>query len=425
MSSESYMRGAIEEALRARGQTGENPIVGAVIVEAGEIAARGYHQFFGGPHAEVEALKNLGRKPAEDAVLYVTLEPCCTVGKTGKCTDAIIASGIKKIIVGAIDPNPNHRGKGIDILKQAGIEVITGVLAKECEDLNPEFNQRMSIEPSHDPRITTHEEKSVVRRPWPVAPVLFDTHCHIYYDDFNADRDDMLSRARASGVDKMLCVGVDLAISKTCLEYAEKYPNVYASAGIHPNDAHKAQDSNFAEIEKLLAHPKVIALGEVGLDFYRDTASREVQEKVFLRFLEMQKRVDKPLVLHCRDAFPRLIEMLREFGGAPYRGIFHCFSGDAAIMKECLELGFHISFAGPLTYKKNDLLRKACHLCPADRILIETDCPYLPPQTMRGKRNEPSMIVETAQVAAEARGETFEFFARQSTENALKLFRLP
>ncbi len=417
MKPEDFMRAAIEEALRARGQTGENPIVGAVIVEGGQIIARGYHKFFGGPHAEVEALKAYQslwpQVPGLETTLYVTLEPCCTIGKTGKCTDAIIASGIKHVVVGAIDPNPKHRGKGIEIIKQAGVDVVTGVLVEECEALNPEFNRRMKVEARAD-----NPPASGLR------PVLFDTHCHIYYDDFNADRDDVMSRAKAAGIEKMLCVGVDLAISKTCLEYAKKYSNVYASAGIHPNDAHLAQESDFEAIEKLLAHPRVIALGEVGLDFYRDTAPHEIQEKVFLKFLAMQKRVDKPLILHCRDAFPRLIEMLREFGGAPYRGIFHCFSGDAAIMKECLELGFHISFAGPLTYKKNDLLRKACHLCPADRILIETDCPYLPPQTMRGKRNEPSMMVETAQAAAEARGETFEFFARQSTKNALKLFRL-
>jgi len=162
MNHEQFMREAIAEALKAKGQTGENPIVGAVIVEDGEIVARGHHQFFGGPHAEIEALRGfrstLGSRVSdpegftkhrvskpERAVLYVTLEPCCTVGKTGKCTDAILASGIKKVVVGAIDPNPNHRGEGIEILRKAGIEVITGVIAKECEDLNPEFNQKMSL----------------------------------------------------------------------------------------------------------------------------------------------------------------------------------------------------------------------------------------------------------------------------------------
>ena len=417
------MREAIFEALKAKGQTGENPIVGAVIVEGGKIVARGYHKFFGGPHAEVEALRAWVNSTAynvqrlETVTLYVTLEPCCTIGKTGKCSDAIIESGIKKVVVGAIDPNPKHRGEGIEILRKARIEVTTGILSKECEDLNPEFNERMAGDQRPEARADVPPASGL-------GATLFDTHCHIYYDDFDTDRDDMLTRAKTAGVDKMLCVGVNLAISKTCLEYAEKYPQVYASAGVHPTEAHKATEEDFIEIEKLLKHPKVVALGEVGLDFYHKDAPRDIQEKVFIRFLEMQKRVDKPLILHCRDAFPELIKLLRDFGGAPYRGIFHCFSGDAAIMKECLELGFHISFAGPLTYKKNDDLRKACHLCPADRVLIETDCPYLPPQTMRGKRNEPAMMLETAKVAAEARGEKFEFFARQSTENALKLFRL-
>ncbi len=149
MSHEVFMQQAITEALKAKGQTGENPIVGAVIVENGKIVARGYHQYFGGPHAEIEAIsawnKGQGTKNKTDAVLYVTLEPCCTVGKTGKCTDAILEGGIKKVVVGAIDPNPKHRGQGISILKQGGVEVITGILEKECIELNPEFNERMRL----------------------------------------------------------------------------------------------------------------------------------------------------------------------------------------------------------------------------------------------------------------------------------------
>lgn len=148
MTPEGVMHEAILEALKAKGQTGENPIVGAVIVEDGKIVARGYHKYFGGPHAEIECLKayqsSYGPRATGHETLYVTLEPCCTVGKTGKCTDAIIASGIKKVVVGAIDPNPKHRGEGISILQKNGVEVTVGVLAKECEDLNPEFNFKMS-----------------------------------------------------------------------------------------------------------------------------------------------------------------------------------------------------------------------------------------------------------------------------------------
>ena len=147
MVDEEFMREAVAEALKAKGQTGENPIVGAVIVENGKVVVRGYHKVFGGPHAEVEALrawnKEQGTKNKADAVLYVTLEPCCSVGKTGKCTDAILASGIKSVVVGAIDPNPKHQGQGIEILRKAGVEVTTGVLVKECEELNPAFNERM------------------------------------------------------------------------------------------------------------------------------------------------------------------------------------------------------------------------------------------------------------------------------------------
>jgi len=233
-----------------------------------------------------------------------------------------------------------------------------------------------------------------------------------------------MQRAKEAGIEKMLCVGVNLAISKTCVEYAEKYQHVYASAGIHPTESHKATEEEFVGIEQLLKNPKVVAIGEVGLDFYHKDSPPEIQEQVFRRFLEMQKRVQKPLIIHARDCFDRLIEILKDFGGAPYSGVFHCFTGDRAIMRQCLELGFHISFSGILTYKKNDELRAACAECPEDRVLIETDCPYLPPQSMRGKRNEPAMMVETAKAAAQARGINFELFASQSTENALKLFRL-
>ncbi len=422
------MREAIAEALKAKGQTGENPIVGAVIAENGQIVARGHHQFFGGPHAEIECLKAFRESSQfrttnlESLILYVTLEPCSTVGKTGKCTDAIIASGIKKVVVGAIDPNPAHRGEGIKVLQKAGVEVTSGILAEECEELNPDFNHRMNAASTacYVPRIEG-DDKLINNAN---SAVLFDTHCHIYYDDFDSDREAMLCRAREAGVKYMVNVGVDVPISQICLEYARKYDFIFASAGIHPNDAVHAKEEDFHSIEKMLAQPKVVALGEVGLDFYRDTSSQESQEKVFLRFLEMYQRVQKPLILHCRDAFPRLIEILEEFSSTPYRGIFHCFSGDRKIMENCLKLGFHISFAGPLTYRRNDELREACKACPDNRILIETDCPYLPPQSMRGKRNEPALMVETAKVAAEVRGVGFEDFARQSTQNALELFQL-
>ena len=253
---------------------------------------------------------------------------------------------------------------------------------------------------------------------------LFDTHCHLYYKDFDTDRSEMFARADSAGVKYFLNVGVNAKISKICLEYAEKYPNVYASAGVHPTEAHLATETDFSEIEKLLQHPRVLAIGEVGLDFYHKDSPQEIQEKVFIRFLEIQKRIKKPLIIHSRDCFDRLLEILKNFGGAPYQGVFHCFTGDRAVMKQCLDLGFHISFSGILTYKKNDELRAACAECPADRVLVETDCPYLPPQSMRGKRNEPALMVETAQAAAKAQNVNFEIFSRQSTENALKLFRV-
>ena len=421
MKPEELMREAIGQALRAKGQTGGNPIVGAVIAVDGKIVARGHHQFFGGPHAEVEALRAFAGKTSTNAVLYVTLEPCCTVGKTGKCTDAIIASGIKNVVVGAIDPNPHHRGEGISILRQNGVEVITGVLAKECEDLNPEFNRRMAASTAYNVKSTSQQLNAVPCTHYDL-PKLFDTHCHIYYDDFDGDREEMFARAKAAGVNKMLCVGVNLHISKTCLGYAEKYPQVYASAGVHPTEAHKATDADLKAIETLLGHPKMVAIGEVGLDFYHKEAPQQDQERIFRSFLEMQQRVKKPLIIHSRDCFDRLLELLRDFGKAPYAGVFHCFTGDRKMMRQCLDLGFYISFSGILTYKKNDELRAACAECPDNRILIETDCPYLPPQSMRGKRNEPALMVETAEMAAQVRGISVQALGELTTRNALNLF---
>ena len=218
--------------------------------------------------------------------------------------------------------------------------------------------------------------------------MFFDTHAHLHYMDFEQDRDAMILRAESAGVNFFLNVGTDLASSQASLALAESHSNIWAAAGIHPHEAVKATEADFTAIEGLMAHPRMVALGEVGLDFYRDHSPVPIQRDVFRRFVEMALRVNKPLVIHCRDAYDALIEMLRDIQPSGYLGVIHCFSSDKQVMETLLSLGFYISFAGPLSYKKNDVLREACAACPQDRLLIETDARVSRSSTTRDLNSE-------------------------------------
>lgn len=251
---------------------------------------------------------------------------------------------------------------------------------------------------------------------------LVDTHVHLHFPDFEKDRAEVMERARRAGVELFINVGTDAASSEASRALAEKHDFIFASAGIHPHDAGKADAAAMKAVETLLAHPKVVAIGEIGLDFFRDHSPQDVQKKVFRDFLGLYRKFKKPLIVHCRDAYEALYALLKEEGLAPYRGVMHCYSSDRETMARFLDLGFHISFAGPLTYKKNDALREACRACPADRILLETDAPFLPPQSLRGKRNESAYMAETAQKAAECRGVPPEAVGEQTSANARELF---
>ena len=251
-----------------------------------------------------------------------------------------------------------------------------------------------------------------------------DTHVHLHFPDYDNDRADILKRARAAGVELFINVGTDALSSKQALLIAEAEPGIYATAGIHPHDAAQGDDAAFAAITQLLEHPKMVAIGEVGLDFFRDHSPRDKQKEVLRKFIALHKKTKKPLVLHCRDAYEDLISLLKEEMNPPYHGVIHCFSSDKPMMTKLVDLGFYISFAGPLTYKKNDVLREACRACPADRLLLETDAPFLPPQSMRGKRNESSFLLETAQVAAGLHQMTPERLGEETLRNAKKAFSL-
>jgi TatD DNase family protein len=255
-----------------------------------------------------------------------------------------------------------------------------------------------------------------------ISFMLIDTHVHIHFPDFKGETDVFLDRARQAGVHAFVNVGTDVATSKEAIKIAEQHKFVFATVGIHPHDAKNASDEELQEIENLSKHEKVVAIGEVGLDYYKNHSPRDIQKKVLVAFFDMAKRTDLPLVLHIRDAYEEMIELLKAHFEPPIRAVSHCFSGTPEVMEELLALGLFISFAGPVTYKKNDALREAARLCPDDRIVVETDAPFLAPQAYRGKRNESSFMIETAKRIAELKGISLEEFGERSSRNAETLF---
>ena len=251
---------------------------------------------------------------------------------------------------------------------------------------------------------------------------LTDTHIHLHFPQYDADRREVIERAIRGGVTSFLNIGTDLENSRKAIAVADEYAQVYAAVGYHPHETKHAQEGDLVELSKLISHPKVLAIGEVGLDYFHEHSPRDVQAKLLLTFLAWYDQYRKPLIIHCRDAYADLLHILRDHGRAPYRGTLHCYSSDAVTMKEFAGLGFHISFGGALTYKKNEALREACAQCPKDRLLLETDAPYLAPQSMRGKRNEPLYMVETAECVAKLHGMSLAALADLTTTNAQKLF---
>ena len=251
--------------------------------------------------------------------------------------------------------------------------------------------------------------------------LLVDSHTHIYGRDYANDFDDMLQRAADAGVAAMLVVGTDIESSREAVELAEKYPHLYAAVGIHPHDAGRVTDACYDVIRNLaLSSPKVVAIGEIGLDFYRDRSPRDVQEQVFRTFLRMASELDKPVVVHDRDAHERVLACIRQEQGV--RGVLHCFSGDSAMAAEAIAMGFYISIPGTVTYPANEALREVVRSTSIDRMLMETDCPYLSPVPHRGKRNEPAYVRLAAERVAEVKGLSLEDVARITTKNVRDLF---
>jgi TatD DNase family protein len=256
------------------------------------------------------------------------------------------------------------------------------------------------------------------------TPNLFDTHAHLHFPEFAGDLDAVLERARQAGVSRFLTIGTDVATSRAAVALAAREPDVWASVGIHPHDSASADDAALLEIERLASAPRVVAIGETGLDFFRDLAPHDAQERAFRAQLALARRVHKPVVVHCRNAHEETLALLASEGVRETGGIMHCFSGDVGIARRCLDLGLLLSLAGPVTYPKPGALPEVARMVPADRLVVETDCPFLPPQGFRGKRNEPAHLAITAARVAELRGEPLAELAARMSENARALFRL-
>ena len=258
-----------------------------------------------------------------------------------------------------------------------------------------------------------------------MTPDLFDTHAHLHFPEFDADREAMLARARESGVRRMLTIGTDPETSRAALAVAAREADVWATVGVHPHDAAEADDAALAEIERLASDSRVVAVGEIGLDYFRNLSPHEDQHRVFRALIGVARRAGKPVVVHCRDAHEDTLSILAEEGVQEVRGIMHCFSGDVPIARRCLDLGLVISLAGPVTYPNARALPDVARFVPGDRLVVETDCPFLPPQGYRGKRNEPAYLPITAARVAELRGERIETLAARMTANACALLGIP
>jgi TatD DNase family protein len=255
---------------------------------------------------------------------------------------------------------------------------------------------------------------------------LIDTHTHLDFPEFDGDREYVIERAATAGVGAMVNVGTDLDSSRAAVALAEAYPQIYAAVGVHPHDAKAMTTEVLDELRALASRPKVVAIGEIGLDFYRDLSPREKQRQAFEQQLALASEVGKPVIIHDREAHKEVMTILRRWaeGCQQSIGVLHCFSGDLAMAKEAIKMGFYISIAGPVTFPNARRLRELVRQLPLEKLLVETDCPYLTPHPHRGKRNEPAYVKLVAQEAAHIKGLTLEEVARVTSDNARALFAL-
>ena len=253
--------------------------------------------------------------------------------------------------------------------------------------------------------------------------MLIDSHCHLDFPDFASELDDVVARARAAGIARMVTISTRVRRFAGVLAIAERFPDVYCSVGTHPHYAHEELDITAADLVAHTRHPKVVALGEAGLDYHYDRSARDAQERGFRTHIAAARETGLPLVIHSREADADTARILEEeTGQGAFPAVLHCFTGGADLARRAIALGLSISFTGILTFKNSTALRAIAAELPADRILIETDAPYLAPLPFRGKRNEPAYVVETAKILAETRGVSFDEIAQQTSENFFRLF---
>ncbi len=254
---------------------------------------------------------------------------------------------------------------------------------------------------------------------------LFDSHCHLENEGFQNDLPEVMQRMAQAGVRRCVLGGSDLETSRRIVALAKEHEGVYGAVGVHPHEAKTWTDETEAELEGMLTQPRVVAVGEIGLDYFYDLSPRDQQREVLIKQLALARRMNVPAVFHVRDAHGDMLEVLRERRGELPAGVMHCYSGSVESAKEYLDLGFYLSFAGPVTFKNAHKLQEAARFCPADRLLVETDSPYLTPVPLRGKRNEPAFVQYVAEVVAQLRGVSTEKLADTAARNACRLFGIP
>jgi TatD DNase family protein len=252
---------------------------------------------------------------------------------------------------------------------------------------------------------------------------MIDSHAHLHMDEFNEDRSDVVQRAKEVGLTALITIGTSVADSERALETAMRYDFVYASVGVHPHEVKDMDSSTVDSLRELARREKVVAVGEIGLDFYYLHSPKELQFHHFADQLDLAVELDLPVIIHDRDAHRETMEFLAYRKGR-LRGVLHCFSGDVEMAAKCVDLGFYISIAGPVTYKKSEPLQKIAGQMPIETLLVETDAPYLAPQPWRGKRNEPAYVVETARRVAELRGISLAKLEEATEQNTRRLFGL-
>ena len=253
---------------------------------------------------------------------------------------------------------------------------------------------------------------------------LIDSHAHIQGPEFAADLESVVSRARSAGVEKIVVVGGagNLSSNEAAIAVAHSFPGLFATVGMHPHDAKDVSEQDLKRLKELAADPKVVAVGETGLDFYYDHSPRDLQMKIFTRFIHMARETNLPLVVHHRDSHREVAELLRSDGGGNLRGVIHCFTGDYEAARAFLDLGFYLSFTGIITFKNAEPLREVLRRLPLDRLLVETDSPYLAPVPHRGKRNEPAFVVHVAETIASVRGLPLQEIAEITSRTGRNLF---